>query len=187
MKIFELIVIGFGLAMDAFAVAVCKGLSMEEMDYKNALVTGGFFGGFQALMPFVGYILCIQFSVYIKALDHWIAFILLFIIGIKKIKESRDNSCPMSEEAFSLKNMLVLSIATSIDALAIGITFALLKVNIYMAVTIIGIITFSTSCIGVKLGYDLGCKFKSKAEVLGGLILIVVGTKILLEHLGIMG
>jgi len=187
MKILELIIIGFGVAMDAFAVAVCKGLSMKKMNYKNALITGGFFGGFQALMPFLGYILCIQFADYIHALDHWIAFILLSVIGINMIKESRDSSCPVDEETFNLKNMLVLSIATSIDALAIGMTFALLKVNIYLAIMIMGIITFGTSFAGVKLGFDLGCKCKSKAELLGGFILIAVGAKILLEHLGIIG
>lgn len=187
MKFFELIVISFGVAMDAFAVSICRGLSMSKMNYKNAFITGGFFGGFQAFMPFLGYILGIQFSDYIVSFDHWVAFALLTVIGINMIKESQDNCCPIDEDAFNLKNLLVLSIATSIDALAIGVTFALLKVNISFAVMTIGIITFITSFIGVKLGHDLGSKCKSKAEILGGFILIAVGTKILLEHLGIIG
>jgi len=187
MKILELIVVGFGLSMDAFAAAVCKGLSMKKMSYKNAFVTGSFFGGFQALMPLLGYILGNQFSNYITEFDHWIAFALLSIIGINMIKESRESCCPIEEETFNLKNMLVLSIATSIDALAVGITFALLDVSICLAVIIIGVITFAISCTGVKLGHVLGSKCKSKAEILGGFILIGIGIKILLEHIGIIG
>lgn len=187
MKILELIVIGIGLSMDAFAAAICKGLSMKKMNYKNALLTGGFFGGFQAFMPLLGYILGSQFSNYIVDIDHWIAFILLAAIGINMIKESREKCCPIDEETFNLKNMLVLSIATSIDALAVGITFALLNVSIYLAVIIIGIITFATSFTGVKLGHTLGVRCKSKAEMLGGFILIGIGIKILLEHMGIIG
>lgn len=187
MELLELIIVAIGVAMDAFAAAVCRGLSMKEMSYKSALITGGFFGGFQAFMPFLGYILGSQFSDYIVAIDHWLAFILLSVIGLNMIKEAKDNCCPIYEETFNLKNLIVLSIATSIDALAIGITFALFKVNIFFAMVIIGIITFVTSFIGVRLGNGLGSRCKVKAEVLGGFILIFMGTKILLGHLGIIG
>lgn len=185
MGFIELFVIAVGLSMDAFAVAICKGLSLRKNRYTYAIITGCFFGTFQALMPLIGYLLGTQFKSYITSVDHWIAFVLLSIIGMKMIKESRsclDNSCP----SFTLGNLVMLSIATSIDALAIGVTFAFLQVNIIPAVTMIGIITFILSFIGVKIGNVFGTSFKSKAEMSGGIILIAMGIKILLEHLEII-
>lgn len=182
----ELLVIAVGLSMDAFAVAICKGLSMRRMNYKNAVIVGCFFGGFQALMPLLGYLLGTQFKDYITSIDHWIAFILLSIIGLKMIKESQ-SSCPMPDASFSLKNLTGLALATSIDALAVGVTFAFLQVDILPAVSIIGITTFGFSLIGVKIGNAFGARFQSKAEIAGGSILIVMGLKILFEHLGVLG
>ena len=192
MGIAELFIIGVGLSMDAFAVAVCKGLSMKKMGYRNALVTGLFFGGFQAIMPLAGYFLGSQFKAYITSVDHWIAFVLLSIIGIGMIRESRcgGNECEVCEgpdgtdDEFSLKNMTVLALATSIDALAVGVTFAFLQVDIVPAVLLIGIITFVLSFIGVKIGNVFGAKFEAKSELTGGIILIGMGVKILIDHLG---
>jgi putative Mn2+ efflux pump MntP len=183
MGIWELFVIAAGLSMDAFAVAICRGLSLKKMDYSQALITGCFFGGFQALMPLLGYIIGLQFKDYITAIDHWIAFVLLGIIGFNMIRESRCESCENFNETVNLKNLVMMSLATSIDALAVGVTFAFLQVNIVPAVAIIGAITFSISFAGVKIGNLFGTKFKSKAELAGGVILILMGVKILLEHL----
>lgn len=183
MEIIELILISVGLSMDAFAVSICKGLSVRNLKLRHAAVTGLFFGGFQALMPLMGYLLGSQFKEYITAIDHWIAFGLLLIIGINMIRESRNEHCENFSDTFSLKNMIVLSVATSIDALAIGVTFAFLQVDILPAVSLIGIITFIFSAIGVKIGHAFGMKFKSKAEFAGGVILIGIGLKILVEHL----
>ncbi|AUS96955.1 hypothetical protein CDQ84_02305 [Clostridium thermosuccinogenes] len=185
MGLYELLMIAIGLAMDAFAVAITKGLSMRKLNYKNALMTGAFFGGFQALMPLLGYILGTRFSSAITSIDHWVAFVLLSLIGINMIRESRDEECEVDSD-FGLKRMLVLSVATSIDALAVGITFAFLQVDIIPAVSIIGITTFIISFLGVKIGSVFGCRFKSKAELTGGIILIVMGAKILAEHLGVL-
>lgn len=184
MSFIEIIFIGVGLAMDAFAVSVCKGLSTKKLELKHSLICGGYFGFFQGLMPFVGYILGVQFKDKIESIDHWIAFILLLLIGINMIKESFDNDEDCDPD-FSLKAMIPLAIATSIDALAIGVTFAFLNVNIIYALVIIGITTFIISMVGVKIGHIFGSKYKSKAEIVGGMILIIMGTKILLEHLGI--
>lgn len=181
-----LFIIAVGLSMDAFAVSVCKGLSIRELKPKHALITGLYFGGFQALMPIIGFLLGKQFEHLITSIDHWIAFVMLSIIGLNMIKESR--SC--AEElngSISPKAMLPLAVATSIDALAVGITFAFLKVNIIYAVIFIGITTFILSAAGVKIGQIFGAKFKSKAELAGGIVLILMGLKILLEHLGIIG
>lgn len=183
MGIWELLLIAVGLSMDAFAVSICKGLSMQKMNYKHALVTGCFFGGFQALMPLLGYLLGTQLKDYITSVDHWIAFVLLALIGINMIKESRSEHCENVGNSFSLKNMTILSLATSIDALAIGVTFAFLQVRIVPAVTMIGITTFLFSFLGVKIGNVFGSRFKSKAEFTGGVILIAMGIKILFEHL----
>lgn len=183
MGIWELLLIAIGLSMDAFAVAVCKGLSMQKMSYRHAAVTGCFFGGFQAFMPLIGYLLGTQFKDYIISIDHWAAFFLLSIIGINMIRESRNEHCENIGGSFDFKKMTVLSIATSIDALAIGVTFAFLQVNILPAVSMIGITTFVFSFIGVKIGNVFGARFKSKAEFTGGIILIAMGTKILFEHL----
>lgn len=184
--IWELLIIAVGLSMDAFAVSICKGLSMQTMSYKKAVIAGCFFGGSQALMPVIGYYLGMQFKNYITSFDHWIACALLVIIGFNMIKESRSKSNPVPVGNFGFKTMIVLAIATSIDALAIGVTFAFLKVHIFPAASIIGITTFVFSFIGVKLGHVFGAKFESKAELAGGIILIAMGLKILLNHLGII-
>lgn len=187
MSFSELLLIAIGLSMDAFAVAVCKGLSVGKTKVKHYIITGLWFGGFQALMPFLGYLLGSTFEKYIVSFDHWIAFILLSIIGINMIKESFSKEENETDASFSFKNMLLLAIATSIDALAVGVTFALLPdVNIFHAVSLIGITTFILSAIGIKIGSVFGMKYKSAAELTGGIILILMGTKILLEHLGVI-
>ena len=185
MGVLELILIAVGLAMDAFAVSVCKGLSMSKMEWKKAVVIGLYFGGFQALMPLIGYILGVGFEDKIKSIDHWIAFILLVFIGINMIKEAFETK-EESNDKIDFKTMIILSIATSIDALAVGVTFAFLNVNIMLAISLIGIITFIISMIGVKIGNVFGDKYETKAELAGGFILIFLGAKILLEHLGIL-
>lgn len=185
MEILELVFVSIGLAMDAFAVSICKGLSVKKVKAKHYLITGGYFGGFQVLMPLIGYLLGISFQGLIVSIDHWIAFILLGIIGINMIKESFGDDENIND-SFSFKDMLPLAIATSIDALAVGITFAFLNVNIVLAVLLIGVITFVFSALGVKIGSIFGDKFKNKAELLGGIVLILIGLKILLEHLGII-
>ena len=186
----ELALIGVGLAMDAFAVSVCKGLAMEKVRKKQALIIGLFFGGFQALMPFIGWALGIRFEKYIISVDHWIAFILLSIIGGKMIKEAmekeEEGELKKEDKELDLKEMFVLAIATSIDALAVGITFAFLRYPIIEAISIIGIVTFMISVLGVYVGNIFGMRYKSKAEFAGGCILILIGLKILLEHLGIL-
>ena len=182
MGIIELIVLSIGLGLDAFAVSICKGISMKKMDWKKACIIGLYFGGFQAIMPVIGYFLGSTFENIITNFDHWIAFILLAIIGISMIKESRESDEEIND-SFDFKTMLVLAIATSIDALAIGVTFAFLSVNIVPAVSFIGVITFTLSVIGIKIGNVFGSKFKSKAELAGGFILIIMGIKILIEHL----
>ena len=184
MGLAELFVIAVGLSMDAFAVSVCKGLSVQKMKISHALTCGAYFGGFQGLMPFIGYLLGSQFEDMIVSIDHWVAFVLLGLIGFNMIKESRDTDCEKLDSSFGIGAMIPLAVATSIDALAIGVTFAFLHVNIYWAVFFIGVITFTLSSIGVKVGNVFGVKYKSKAEFAGGLILVLMGTKILLEHLG---
>ena len=187
MSIVELFVIAVGLSMDAFAVAVCKGLSVTKLENKHMLITGLWFGGFQGLMPLVGYLLGSTFEKYITPVDHWVAFVLLGIIGINMIKEglSKEEEC-CEDASFSVKTMFVMAVATSIDALAVGVSLAFLKVNIFSSISLIGAITFVLSAIGVLLGKKVGSRFKSKAELLGGIILIVMGVKILFEHLGII-
>ena len=193
MSLFELFVLAVGLSMDAFAVSVCKGLSMRKITLKNAGIVGLYFGGFQAGMPLIGYFLGLQFKDYIMSVDHWIAFILLGFLGIKMIQEAmskdddEDNKIEDENEMLSFKNMSILAVATSIDALAVGITLAFLQVDIVTAVSFIGIITFVLSMVGVKIGNVFGVKYKSKAELVGGIILIFMGVKILLEHIGIIG
>ena len=178
---------GVGLSMDAFAVSICKGLGMRKVNKKQALVIGLFFGGFQALMPFVGWLLGSQFESMITQIDHWIAFVLLGIIGFNMVKESRETEEEELDCSFGVKAMIPLAIATSIDALAVGVTFAFLKVDIFWAVTFIGVVTFVLSAIGVKVGNVFGMRYKSKAELAGGVILILMGAKILAEHLGFLG
>ena len=193
MSLFELFVLAVGLSMDAFAVSVCKGLSMRKITLKNAGIVGLYFGGFQAGMPLIGYFLGLQFKNYIMSVDHWIAFILLGFLGIKMIQEAmskdddEDNKIEDENEMLSFKNMSILAVATSIDALAVGITLAFLQVDIVPAVSFIGIITFVLSMVGVKIGNVFGVKYKSKAELVGGIILIFMGVQILLEHIGIIG
>lgn len=183
MSLPELFIIAVGLSMDAFAVSICKGLSMSRMSWKNALITGLYFGGFQAGMPLLGYLLGSQFKDAITSFDHWVAFILLGIIGINMIRESFNKEEECLDASMDIKNMVMLAIATSIDALAVGVTFAFLKVRIIPAVSFIGIITFTLSAAGVKVGNLFGSKFKSRAEFAGGAILILMGIKILIDHL----
>ena len=187
MKIGELIVLSLGLGMDAFAVSICKGLSMKKMNWKKALIIGLYFGGFQAIMPVLGYSLSKGFENFVTSIDHWIAFILLSIIGGKMVKDafSPENS-ENYNEGVGFKAMIVLAIATSIDALAVGITFAFLNVNLILAIALIGSITFFLSVIGTKVGNVFGDRYENKAELLGGVILIFLGIKILLEHLNII-
>lgn len=186
MSIFELFLLAVGLSMDAFAVSICKGLSMSRIPLKKMIITGLWFGGFQALMPLTGYFLGSAFEKYIADFDHWTAFIFLSFIGINMIRESfsKDNQV---DSSLGFKIMLAMAVATSIDALAVGITFGLLPdVNIIFAVSFIGIVTFIFSAVGVKIGNSFGMKYRSKAEISGGIILILIGTKILIEHLGIV-
>lgn len=187
----ELFLLGVGLSMDAFAVSVCKGLGMRKLNKKQALIIGLYFGGFQALMPLVGWILGSQFQKYITSIDHWIAFILLGFIGGKMMVEAvrewnEEETVEVMDAPLDHKNMLVLAVATSIDALAVGITFAFLNTPIIEAITVIGITTMIISIIGVVVGNFFGSRYKSKAEFIGGLILVLLGLKILLEHLGIL-
>lgn len=187
----ELFLLGVGLSMDAFAVSVCKGLGMRKLDKKQALIIGLYFGGFQALMPLIGWLLGSQFQQYITRIDHWIAFILLGFIGGKMMVEAvrewnEEETVEVMDAPIDHKNMFVLAVATSIDALAVGITFAFLNTPIIEAITIIGITTMVLSIIGVIVGNFFGSRYKSKAEFIGGLILVLLGLKILLEHLGIL-
>lgn len=187
MGILELFILAVGLSMDAFAVSVCKGLSTEKLKAKHYLIIGAWFGGFQALMPTIGYFLGSTFEKYITSFDHWVAFVLLAIIGGNMIREGVSKDEEKANDSFSFKTMIVLAVATSIDALAVGITFGLLPdVNIAAAVSFIGVITFVLSAVGLKVGNIFGLKYKSKAEIVGGVILILIGTKILLEHLGVI-
>lgn len=184
MSLLEIALIGIGLAMDAFAVSICKGLAMKKMNYQKAFIIALFFGGFQALMPALGYLLGNAFASKIAAIDHWIAFILLAMIGINMIKEALSKEADECvDETLRLRDLTMLAIATSVDALAVGITFAFFNVSIVLSTTIIGIITFVICVIGVKVGHVFGEKYKSKAELAGGIILIVMGCKILIDHL----
>lgn len=184
MGIIEIIFLSISLAMDAFAVSICKGLSMTKINIKKMLIIGIYFGLFQALMPVLGYLLGSSFSNLVASIDHFIAFILLGILGINMIKESFDSEEVNDDVGF--KTMIVLAIATSIDALAVGVTFAFLNVNLLISISLIGIITFILSLIGVLIGNKFGGKLGNKAEFTGGVILILIGLKILLEHLGIL-
>lgn len=183
MGVIELLVLALGLSMDAFAVSICKGLSVPKLQAKHCLICGVYFGGFQALMPLIGWALGIRFQSMITNIDHWIAFVLLAVIGANMIKESfsKEEECP--DASFGFKTMLTLAVATSIDALAVGVTFAFLDVSIVPAVLLIGATTFICSAVGVKIGNVFGNRFQSKAEFLGGVVLIAIGLKILIEHL----
>ena len=184
MTILEILLIAIGLAMDAFAVSICKGLSMKKMNWKKALIVGAYFGIFQALMPIMGYFLGSTFEDLVTHIDHWIAFVLLVAIGGNMLKEAFANNSENCNDNVDFKTMSILAIATSIDALAIGITFAFLQVNIWTSAIIIGIVTFAISIIGVKIGNKFGDRYERRAEIVGGFILIFMGIKILLEHLG---
>jgi len=183
MGITEIVLIAIGLAMDAFAVAICKGVSIKKINWKATIIIGLYFGAFQALMPLIGYLLGASFENLVTKIDHWIAFGLLSFIGANMIREAFEEDEEHCTDNINVKTMLVLAIATSIDALAVGITFAFLKVNLVLATIIIGIVTFVLCIIGTKIGNRFGNKYKNKAEFSGGLILILIGLKILLEHL----
>lgn len=187
MNFLELFLIAVGLSMDAFAVSVCKGLAMKQCTWPKAGLVGLYFGAFQAGMPLVGYVLGVQFKDFITSIDHWIAFILLGVIGFNMVREAvgKEDACELEDASLNVRTMLGLAVATSIDALAVGVTFAFLEVAIVPAVSFIGVITFALSVAGVKIGNIFGCKFKSRAELAGGIILILMGTKILLQHLGV--
>ena len=188
MSFIEIFLIGIGLSADAFAVAICKGLNMRKINYNHALIIALFFGGFQALMPLIGWILGSSFRVYIESFDHWIALVLLGFIGGKMIFEAlkgEEEEC-CGCDRLDIKELFIMAVATSIDALAVGIAFALVSVNIWGAITLIGLTTFILSAIGVIVGNKFGAKYKSKAELTGGIILVLIGFKILFEHLGLI-
>ena len=186
MSLIELFILAVGLSMDAFAVSICKGLSLRKIKAKHMCIAGLWFGGFQARMPLIGYFLGSFFSEMIEQYDHWVAFILLAIIGGNMIKESfgKDENV---DSAMDFKSMLLLAIATSIDALAVGVTFAFLQVQIVPAVSFIGVVTFIFSAVGIKIGSLFGTKYRSKAELFGGIVLVLIGLKILLEGIGVFG
>lgn len=187
MSLWGLFLIAVGLSMDAFAVSICKGLSVGRVRIKHVIITGLYFGGFQALMPLLGYLLGKQFQFLITNIDHWIAFVLLALIGLNMIREARSGGEEDLNDSFGIKTMLPLAVATSIDALTVGITFAFLKVQIAPAVSFIGTTTFMLSAVGLWIGNVFGTRYKAKAEFFGGIVLILMGTKILLEHLGVIG
>ena len=181
----ELFLIAVGLSMDAFAVSVCKGLSVRKVRLHHLLLAGLYFGGFQFLMPVIGWLLGVRFEHLIQSVDHWIAFGLLSIIGLSMIRESRSGAEELNDD-FGFRTMLLLAVATSIDALAVGVTFAFLQVRILPAAGLIGVTTFLLSALGIRIGSVFGARFKSGAELAGGVILILIGLKILLEHLGLV-
>ena len=186
MDLLTLLTLAVGLATDAFAVSICKGLAMREKVLKKGVIVGLWFGGFQALMPTIGFFLGTQFKDQITSIDHWIAFVLLGLIGINMVKEALSNDEEQADDSIAVKEMFMLAVATSIDALAVGITFAFLNVHIVSAASMIGVCTFLISFVGVKIGNIFGTKYKSKAELAGGIILILLGFKILFEHLHIL-
>ncbi len=189
MSFAEILLIGVSLSMDAFAVSLCKGLCMRKINYRYAVIIAGFFGIFQALMPLLGWFLGKQFERYIVSFDHWVAFGLLLIIGGKMIFDVFEKEKEISKPVFekmNYKELLLMSLATSIDALAVGITFAFLGASIWMSVAVIGLITFAICFAGVLLGNRFGAKYKKKAQFAGGTVLILIGLKILLQHLGII-
>ena len=191
MGFLELFLLGIGLSMDAFAVSVCKGLAMKKATLKSQMTCGLWFGGFQALMPLIGFFLGAMFADAIKSFDHWIAFGLLALIGANMLKEALEKECDCCEEHdadMSVKTMFVMAVATSIDALAVGISLAMAgDVNIWAAIALIGVTTCGLSALGVKIGNIFGSRYEKKAEFAGGVILILLGLKILLEHLGVIG
>lgn len=181
MELYEIFLIGCGLSADAFAVSICKGLSFDKMSIKKSIIIGLYFGVFQALMPLLGYTIGEYFEYLIKSIDHWIVFVLLFIIGVNMIKES--NKEEKENDSINIREMLMLAIATSIDAFSVGITFSLFEINIISSVILIGITTFILSFIGVLLGFKFGNKYKKISQRIGGILLIIIGIKVLLEHI----
>lgn len=186
MSLFGIIILSIGLGMDAFAVSICKGVSLKKNDLKKSIIVASYMGIFQALMPVIGYFLGMSFADKITSIDHWLTFSLLVIIGIKMIKDSLETEKEIVNDKVDFKEMIILAIATSIDALAVGITFAFLNVNLYIAIGFIGIITFILCFLGTKIGSIFGDKYEDKAELTGGVILILLGIKIVLEHLKIL-
>lgn len=186
MGIAELFILAVGLSMDAFAVSICKGLSLGNIKGKHMCIAGAWFGGFQALMPLIGYFLGSFFAESITKYSHWIAFILLLYLGVSMMKESMDKEVEELDNCMDIKTMFLLAVATSIDALAVGVTFAFLEVAIVPAISFIGVVTFVCSAVGVKIGSLFGTKYKSKAELFGGVVLVLIGVKILLEGIGIL-
>lgn len=186
----ELLLLAVGLSMDAFAVSLCKGLATTKSSLRGGLLCGLWFGGFQALMPLIGFYLGSLFSEAIQAFDHWVAFLLLAVIGGNMLKEAFEekDSCRADSGDFSVKTMFLMAVATSIDALAVGLSLAMAgDVNIFLAVALIGAVTFLLSAVGVKVGSVFGCRYEKRAQIAGGVILILLGVKILLEHLGVLG
>ncbi|CDC72899.1 MULTISPECIES: manganese efflux pump MntP family protein [environmental samples] len=192
MGLLELLLVGIGLSMDAFAVSICQGLCMPKLNWRHAAVIALFFGGFQALMPLAGWFLGSRFAGYIQNFDHWVAFVLLVIIGGNMLREAfgpeddEDEAACAVDAKLDLKQLFLMAVATSIDALAVGVTFAFLEVKIVPAISIIGTTTFCLSLVGVAVGNFFGTRYKKRAEAAGGIILILLGIKILLEHLGIL-
>ena len=186
MGLIQLFILAVGLAMDAFAVSICKGLSIRKLKLSQALIVGAWFGAFQALMPAIGWLLGSAFTDLIESVDHWIAFVLLSLIGGNMIREAFSGEEEDANPSLAPATMLLLAVATSIDALAVGITFAFLRVDILPAVTLIGVCTFLISAAGVKIGNVFGSRYKSRAELAGGAVLVLIGVKILLEHLGVL-
>ena len=183
MGILDLILTGVALSMDAFAVSIGKGLSVPSLRPRHSLIVGAYFGGFQALMPLLGFLLAGTFADYIRDFDHWIAFALLVLIGANMVREALSGDEEKTDASFGVKTMLPLALATSIDALATGVTFAMTQTDIWIAIAIVGTTTFVFSAVGLKIGNVFGSKYRSKAELLGGIILILMGVKILIEHL----
>ena len=183
MSYIELFILAVGLSMDAFAVSICKGLSVNRRRPRHALIAGAYFGGFQALMPLIGWLLGRQFESLIKSVDHWVAFALLALIGANMIREAVKNEEENLNDSFSPRTMFPLAVATSIDALAVGVTFAFLDVAVVPAVSFIGVTTFLFSAAGLKIGRLFGAKYKSRAELAGGIVLVCIGLKILIEHI----
>lgn len=187
MNLWELFLIAVGLSMDAFAVSLCKGLSVQKISLRHAACAGLWFGGFQALMPLLGWLLGSRFRAAIERYDHWIAFVLLAFLGINMLREARGGDGDESVDgSFSWRSMLPMALATSIDALAVGVSFAFLQVEIVPAISFIGVTTLVLSILGVKVGNVFGSRYRAKSELAGGIILIVIGLKILLEHLGVL-
>jgi putative Mn2+ efflux pump MntP len=186
MSLLELFILAVGLSMDAFAVSICKGLSIRSLKLRQALIVGLWFGVFQALMPAIGYLLGSSFAGLIQSVDHWIAFVLLALIGGNMIREGIGGDEEDCDPSLAFGVMFMLAVATSIDALAVGVTFAFLGVDLIPAVTLIGVTTFVISAVGVKIGNVFGSRYKAKAEIFGGAVLVLIGVKILLEHLGVL-